>query len=327
MKRTLARLSLALFVASTLAGCGGGGGGKPALPESSGTAAAPGAKKRIGAVLPMFSHPFFVAQKKGLEDKAAELGYEIDIRDGQDDDLKQISQVEFLIQKGIDLLILCPRDSEALVPAVEAANKAKVPVITLNRRVAGGEVICYVGADDRAGGVSQGEALVKALGDKGGKVIYLQGTQGSSPQRSRKEGLDEVLKSHPEITIADSRFADFQEDKAKSMMTDLAQRFQPGQIQAIVSQADEMAVPAAEVAQEKGWKDVTVIGFNGNRDGFDAIKAGRMHATILQDASVQGSESVKAAKDFFDGKTLAKDIYTELPVVDKTNIDKYQPAY
>ena len=275
----------------------------------------------------MFSHPFFVAQKKGLEEKAAELGFEIDIRDGQDDDIKQISQVEFLIQKGVDLLILCPRDSEALVPAVEAANKAKIPVITLNRRVAGGEVVCYVGADDRAGGVAQGEALAKALGSKGGKIIYLQGTQGSSPQRSRKDGLDEVLKKHPEIQVADSRFADFQEDKAKSMMTDLAQRFQPGQIQAIVAQADEMAVPAAEVASEKGWKDVIVIGFNGNRDGFDAIKAGRMHATVLQDAAVQGRKSVEAARDFFEAKPLEKDIYTELPVVDASNIGQYQPAY
>ncbi len=321
-------LAVALVIASLNSGCGGGGDTNPPAPQSPATAGGTtAAKKRIGAVLPMFSHPFFVAQKKGLEEKAAELGFEIDIRDGQDDDLKQISQVEFLIQKGVDLLILCPRDSEALVPAVEAANKAKIPVITLNRRVAGGEVICYVGADDRAGGVAQGEALAKAVGAKGGKIIYLQGTQGSSPQRSRKEGLDEVLKKHPEIVVADSRFADFQEDKAKSMMTDLAQRFQPGQIQAIVAQADEMAVPAAEVVREKGWKDVIVIGFNGNRDGFEAIKAGKMSATVLQDAAVQGRKSVEAAQDHFAGKSLAKDIFTELPVVDATNIDKYQPAY
>ncbi len=331
MKRPTASitfLAAALFVSVTISGCGGGAAPGPATPAAGPAAGGSAtAKKRIGAILPMFSHPFFVAQKKGLEEKAAELGYEIDIRDGQDDDIKQISQVEFLIQKGVDLLILCPRDSEALVPAVEAANKAKIPVITLNRRVAGGEVVCYVGADDRAGGVAQGEALAKALGSKGGKIIYLQGTQGSSPQRSRKEGLDEVLKKHPEIQIADSRFADFQEDKAKSMMTDLAQRFQPGQIQAIVAQADEMAVPAAEVAKEKGWKDVIVIGFNGNRDGFEAIKAGQMHATVLQDAAVQGRKSVEAAREFFEGKPLDKDIYTELPVVDSSNIGKYQPAY
>lgn len=322
-------VGLLAFSIVQMIGCGGGGqeSAVPGSGGSTGGAASPTAKKRIGAVLPMFSHPFFVAQKQGLEEKAAELGFEIDVRDGQDDDTKQINQVDALIQKGIDLLILCPRDSEALIPAIEAANRAKVPVITLNRAVNGGEVITYVGADDTAGGVSQGEALVKALGAKGGKIIYLQGTQGSSPQRSRKEGLDKVLAGQKSITIADSRFADFQEDKAKSVMTDLVRRFKPGEIQAIVAQADEMAVPAAEVARAEGWKDLIVIGFNGNKDGFDAIKSGTMTATILQDAAVQGRRSVEAAKEFFDGKTLEKIIYTELPVVDKSNVDQYKPAY
>lgn len=325
----LARQAAILGIFATFAG-GCGGGQDAAKPASGPTVAEKEANpnaKRIGAVLPMFNHPFFVAQKQGLEEEAKALGFSMDVRDGQDDDLKQIAQVEGLIQKGVDLIILCPRDSEALVPAVEAANKANVPVITLNRRVNGGQVVTYVGADDVAGGVSQGEALAKALGTKGGKVIYLQGTQGSSPQRSRKEGLDKVMKDHKEIEIADSRFADFQEDKAKSIMTDLAQRFKPGQIQAIVSQADEMAVPAAEVAKASGWKDLIVIGFNGNRDGFEAIKSGVMTATVLQDAALQGRKSVEAARDFFQGKKLEKDVYTELPVVDKSNIDKYKAAY
>jgi ribose transport system substrate-binding protein len=322
---------LALFM-MPLAGCGGSNAPDGAVPSApvGATEAAASAKsgsKKIGAVLPMFSHPFFVSQKQGLEEKAKELGFEIDIRDGQDDDTKQINQVEALLQKGIDLLILCPRDSEALVPAVEMANKANVPVITLNRAVNGGRVVTYVGADDTAGGTSQGEALVKALGTKGGKMIYLQGTQGSSPQRSRKAGLDKVLSGHKEITIVDDRYADFQEDKAKSVMTDLVRKYKPGEIQAIVAQADEMAVPAAEVARAEGWKELVVIGFNGNRDGFDAIKSGSMTATVLQDAAVQGRRSVEAAKEFFDGKTLEKLIYTELPVVDKSNIDKYKPAY
>jgi ribose transport system substrate-binding protein len=91
--------------------------------------------------------------------------------------------------------------------------------------------------------------------------------------------------------------------------------------------AAPLALRAAEVAKASGWKDVIVIGFNGNRDGFEAIKSGAMTATILQDASQQGRKSVEAAKEFFDGKKLGNEIYTELPVVDKTNIDKYKAAY
>src|SRR5208283_2183102 len=120
--RPLRDLGFLVLVSASVAvaGCGSGAGGPGSGPVRSGA----GSKSagRIGAVLPTFSHPFFLAQKRGLEEKAKELGVEIDVRDGQDDDVKQTSQVETLINLGCEALILCPRDEDALVPAVEAAN-------------------------------------------------------------------------------------------------------------------------------------------------------------------------------------------------------------
>jgi ribose transport system substrate-binding protein len=304
------------------AGCG------RSTPE---TGSAPSSKQagsiRLGAVLPMFAHPFFIAQKQGLEEETARRGVTIDVRDGQDDDQKQIVQAEALVNLGLDALVLCPRDENALVVAVEAANRAKVPVITLNRRVNGGEVVTYVGADDTEGGRSQARELVEALGSKGGRVIYLQGTPGSSPQVSRERGFKEVLKDHPEIVLAADIYANFQEDQAKEAMSGLVRRFQPGEIQALVAQADEMALPAAEVAQAAGWKEVIVIGFNGTAEAFEAIREGRMRATILQDAADQGRRAVAAAVDHLQGKPLEREILTPLPVVTMSNVDTLKPAY
>ncbi len=284
-------------------------------------------RPRLGAVLPMFSHPFFIAQQDGLESEAKRLNVEIDVRDGQDDDQKQIVQVEALVNRGCDALILCPRDENALITAVESANRAKIPVITMNRRVNGGEVVTYVGADDAEGGRSQAEELVKVLGPDGGKIIYLQGTPGSSPQISRQKGFMEVLEAHPEITIAADQFTDFQEDKAKAVMTGLVQRFPPGEIRAIVAQADEMALPAAEVARAEGWDDVIVIGFNGTKGAFAAIREGHMHATILQDAAEQGRRAVQAAVDHLNGKSVPPEILTPLPLITRENVDQNSPAY
>jgi ribose transport system substrate-binding protein len=282
---------------------------------------------RIGAVLPTFNHPFFLAQKRGLEEKAKELGVEIDVRDGQDDDVKQISQVETLINIGCKALILCPRDEDALVPAVEAANRASVPIIALNRRINGGSVLCYVGADDAEGGVLQGEALVESLGPKGGKIIYLEGTEGSSPQRKRSEGLLDVLLKHPEITIADRRFAGFQEDKAKGVMTDLVRRFARGEIAAVVAQSDEMAIPAAEVIQAEGWKETLVLGFDGSRAAFDAVRKGGLKATILQDPFEQGAKAVDTMVTYLRGKSLDPEIITPLRLITQANVEQFQPAY
>lgn len=281
----------------------------------------------LGAVLPMFSHPFFVAQETGLKDAAKQRGIAIDVRDGQDDDQKQIVQVQGLVNLKCAAIILCPRDENALAPAVEFANQANIPVITMNRRVIGGKVITYVGADDAEGGHSQGEELVKALGPKGGKIIYLQGTPGSSPQVSREKGFKSVLATHPEIEVASDQFTNFQEDKAKAVMTGLVRRFKPGEIRAIVAQADELALPAAEVAREEGWKDLIVIGFNGTTDAFEAIRDGRMHATILQDAAEQARKAVDAAADHLAGKPVPAEIITPLPVVTKANVDRYKPSY
>lgn len=314
MRRSLAILSTLVL----LGGCG--------LPSQNDSPPRPN-RPIVGVVLPMFKHPFFVAMKNAVAAEAKRLEIDVDIRDGQDDDQKQIVQVQALLSKRVDAIVLCPRDENAAVAAVEAANRAGIPLVTVNRRVNGGKVVLYVGADDADGGKSQGEALVKALGNGGGKVIYLQGTPGSSPQVNRAKGLHAVIDARKEITLAADVFTDFQEDKAKSVMSGLVQRFKPGEIQAIVAQADELALPAAEVARAAGWKDVVVIGFNGTKPAFDAIRDGTLHATILQDPAEQGKLALAAALDAVRGKTALPDAITKLPVITKENVDSFKPSY
>jgi len=317
-----AELALLLLSPLLLAGCAENSGREPGGASPSGPDSG-----RIGAVLPTFNHPFFLAMKEGMEEKAKELGVEVDVRDGQDDDAKQIAQVETLLNLGVKAVILCPRDEDALVPAVEAANRASTPILALNRRINGGEVVSYVGADDSEGGVDQGEELVRLLGPKGGKIVYLEGTEGSSPQRKRNAGLMAVLQQHPEIEVADSRFAGFQEDKAKGVMTDLVRRFPPGEIKAVVAQSDEMALPAAEVAQSEGWKDVVVLGFDGSKAAFDAVRDGRLACTILQDPREQGAKAVEVMAAKLKGETVDQEVVTPLRLINKANVDEHRPAY
>ena len=307
------------LLALLLAGCGGDAAA-PSAPGKPGSG-------RVGAVLPMFSHPFFLAMKEGMEAKANELGLELDVRDGQDDDAKQVGQVETLLNLGCKAIILCPRDEDALAPAVEAANRAGTPILAVNRRINGGELVAYVGADDSEGGVLQGEELARVLGPKGAKIIYLEGTEGSSPQRNRSAGLMAVLQKHPEIEVADRRFAGFQEDKAKGVMTDLVRRFKPGEIRAVVAQSDEMALPAAEVAQSEGWKDVVVLGFDGSKTAFDAVRDGRLESTILQDPREQGAKAVEVMAAKLKGEEVDREVVTPLRLINKANVDQHQPAY
>lgn len=314
-----------MMAAAAFAGVGCGDSAEP--PAAPGGVAPAEKAIRIGAVLPTFGHPFFAAQKRGLEEAARELGVVLEVRDGRDDDRTQLEQVEALLNRGVAALVLCPRNQDAAVRAVEIANDETVPVVALNRRVNGGEVVAYVGADDIEAGRAQARALLAAMGSEGGRILYLLGTQGSSPQVQRMAGFREVIDAHPEISIADTRFADFRADQAKSVVTAWVQRFSPGEVRAIVAQNDEMALPAAEVAGAEGWGDVIVIGCDGTAAAFEAIRSGALTATVLQDAADQGARALRAAVKTVRGTPPAGDILTPLPVITKANVDEYRPSY
>jgi ribose transport system substrate-binding protein len=309
-------------VAMVVAGCGG----PDANPGAAGDSATERAI-RIGAVLPTFGHPFFAAQKRGMETAARELGVDLEVRDGKDDDRIQLEQVEALLSRGVAALVFCPRNQDAAVRAVEVANQERVPVVALNRRVNGGEVVAYVGADDREAGRAQAKALLEAVGPEGGKVLYLLGTQGSSPQVERMAGFREVIEGCPEITIVDARFADFRADQAKAVMMAWVQRYAPGEIRAIVAQNDEMALSAAEVARDEGWSEVVVIGCDGTEGAFAAVRSGLLRATVLQDAADQGAKALRVAVDTVKGNPPTGDVLTPLPVIDQANVDQYRPSY
>jgi ribose transport system substrate-binding protein len=280
----------------------------------------------LGCTIPTFSHPFFVAMKKGLDEEAATQGATINVVDGKDSAQEQLTAIDnFAVQK-VSAIILCPTETETLVPGVEKANAEKIPVVTVNRTVSGGTAVTYVGADDKEGGRLQGQALMKAL-PSGGKIVLLQGVIGSSPQRDREAGLVEALKGHPEYQIIDRIPYEFQRRIGVDKMQTVLLQYPKGQIDAVVAQSDDGALAAADVCGEKGRNEIKIIGFNGESDAFDYIKAGKIHATILQDAETQGREAVKAAVKHLRGEKVANPQITPLETVTKENIAQFKPAW
>ena len=137
-----------------------------------------------------------------------------------------------------------------------------------------------------------------------------------------------MLQQHPEITIAARRFAGFQENQAKAAMTDLVRQFSAGEIRAVVAQSDEMALQAAEVARsEGGWTELLVFGFDGSQRAFEAIRGGRLTATILQDPREQGKKAIETVAVVLRGHKPDPEVITPLRLITKENVDHFQPAY
>ncbi|MCF6335081.1 MAG: substrate-binding domain-containing protein, partial [Spirochaetales bacterium] len=102
----------------------------------------------LGLSLSTLNNPFFVSLKEGAEAKAAELGAKLIIVDSQDDSSKEATNIEDLIQKGVDALLINPTDADAIVPSIKKANAAGIPVFTIDRGAAGGEVVSHSASDN-----------------------------------------------------------------------------------------------------------------------------------------------------------------------------------
>ncbi len=156
--------------------------------------AASASAERIGLVISTQNNPFFVtlkegaeakakelghdlivldSLKEGAEAKAKELGHDLIVLDSQDNPAKELGNVEDLLVKGIDVLLINPTDSDAVVSSVKAANRSKIPVVTLDRAANGGNVVSHVASDNVLGGEMAGNFIVEKLGGKG-KVVELE---------------------------------------------------------------------------------------------------------------------------------------------------------
>ncbi|ALC91474.1 D-ribose transporter subunit RbsB [Bacillus sp. FJAT-18017] len=266
---------------------------------------------KIGLSVSTLNNPFFVSLKNGVEKEAKALGVEVKIVDAQNDSAKQINDVEDLIQQGVDLLLINPTDSAAISTAVESANTIGIPVVTLDRSAEKGKVETLVASDNIKGGEMAAEYIVEKLGENA-KVAELEGVPGASATRERGKGFHNIADEKLDIVAKQS--ADFDRTKGLTVMENLLQA--NPDIQAVFAHNDEMALGAIEAISSSG-KDIMVIGFDGNDDALNAIKAGNMEATVAQQPELIGKLAVEAGIDVIQGKKIEENIPAPLKLVVK----------
>jgi ribose transport system substrate-binding protein len=140
----------------------------------------------IGLSVSTLNNPFFVTLRDGAQAMANQLGLELLVTDAQDSVSTQINDIEDLIQRGVKVLIVNPTDSDAVVPAVLAANAAGIPVIAVDRGVGAGPTLAYyIVSDNVAGGFAAGDFICSMIGGSG-PVVELEGIPGVSATRTSR---------------------------------------------------------------------------------------------------------------------------------------------
>ena len=269
------------------------------------------AQEKVALVVSTLNNPFFVTLKDGAAKKAEELGYELVILDSQNNPAKELANVEDILVKGTKVLLINPTDSDAVGNAVLAANKANIPVITLDRASNKGEVAAHIASDNAAGGKMAGDFIVEKLG-KDAKVIQLQGIIGTSASRERGEGFNQSQKENG-FTVLAAQPADFDRAKGMNVMQNLLTA-NPS-VQAVFAENDEMALGAVRAIRSAGKQDILVVGFDGTDDGIQSVKRGQMGATVAQQPDLIGAKGIETADLIIKGEQPEKNIPVELQLI------------
>lgn len=274
----------------------------------------------IGFSQGTMNHPWRVAMVEGNKAYAEKNlpDVELIVTDGQNSSAKQVADVESLLARGIDVLMISPLTSDALTPVVQQALDAGVKVVTLDRKV-DIPVTVHVGALNLPIGEDAGKYLVEALGNKG-NVIEIQGTAGASATNDRHDGFVKGIEGSG-LKVVASQYADYLRENALKFMEDQLQRFGPGEIQAVYAHNDEMALGAIQALEAAGrLGEVKVVGVDGEELAFEAIKAGKLAATFVY--PYVAPEGIEVAYKVAKGEPVDPEVVLPGKQVDASNIDE-----
>lgn len=267
--------------------------------------------KKIGFIVSTLNNPFFVDLKSGIEERAKELGYEVVVLDSQNDPAKEVSNMEDLTVKEVDIVLLNPVDSDSAEASVMIANNYELPVVTVDRAANGGDVVTHIASDNAVGGSMAAQYLIDQLGGKG-NIVELEGTAGSSAARDRGQGFDDKI-AESDMNIIAKQIADFDRTQGLTVMENILQSKK--NIDAVFAQNDEMALGAQKALEDMGMKDVLIVGFDATDDAVEAVKNGTMAATVAQQPLLIGEAAVNAIDKILKGEKVDNFIPVELKLI------------
>ncbi|MEV7288914.1 substrate-binding domain-containing protein [Streptomyces sp. NPDC093252] len=309
---------------------------EPATNEQPAASDTPGKPVTIGFAGPQADHGWLNAINENAKNRAGT--YEdvtLEITEGSNDTAAQIGQIETLINKKVDVLVILPADGKALTQVGLKAMRAGIPVVNLDRIFNSPQAYrCWIGGDNYGMGLNAGHYIGERLKDKqNAKVIELAGVDALELTRQRTQGFDDALKNYPNIEKVARQAADFTVESGQAKMAQMLQA--QSQFDALWNHDDDQGVGALRAIEQAGRDDFLMVGGAGALSAFQAIKQdnGVLKATVLYPPTMAAS-AIDLARALGQGKGVGGMAEFEIPasvtlysaVVDKTNVDQYMPT-
>ncbi|MFM2089746.1 MAG: hypothetical protein RLZZ127_235 [Planctomycetota bacterium] len=290
------------------------------------TVAAQAAETRIAVIPKGTTHEFWKSIHTGARAAAAELtaaGTPVSIvwkgPLKEDDRAGQIEVVETLAASGVAGIVLAPLDDRALVAPVEAAVQAGLPVVVIDSALRSERIRSFVATDNREGGRTAGRHLAGLLGGKG-QVLMLRYMEGSASTLEREAGFLEAMQAFPEITlVSQDQYAGPTRDTALTASQNLLTRF-GSRIQGVFTPNESSTAGMNLALVQEGLTSVRHVGFDASPALVDALRAGTLHGTVVQDPQRMGYLGVKHCVAAVRGETVAAKVDTPVRLVTPTNL-------
>ncbi len=306
--------------AGLLAGCN-------KSPES--TTGGSNAKSRglIGVSLLTLDNPFFKVIGDNITSEGAKHGYETIVVSGDKDPAKQGNQIKDFIVRKVSAIVLSPCDSKASVAVIKEANAAGIPVFTVDIpcNEPGVKIVTQVATDNYGGGREAGSAMIEALGEAGGKIAVLHLKQAESCLL-RVKGFTEVINAHnasgkAKIDIVTELESGGAKDMGYKAAEDALQAHQD--LRGIFAINDPAALGARAALEKAGKADqIVIVGFDGQPEGKQAIRDGRIYADPIQFPVKMGVQIVDAIVRHSKGETLPPQMLIPTSLYRKADAEK-----
>jgi simple sugar transport system substrate-binding protein len=250
-----------------------------------------------------------------VKEAVAKAGFELRFVDCENLVEKQVEAIDSFIRDRVDVIAFSPIVESGMEPVLRRAKAAGIPVVLIDRAVDTKDDslwVTFVGSDFLEEGRRAGRWLAERLGERPARIVEIQGTLGSAPALDRKEGFEEILAQHPNLTLISSVVSDFTPEGGKAAMQRiLSSVFGP--IHAVFAHNDEMAFGAIEALEEAGLKpgkEVIIVSVDAGRKAFEAMIAGKLNCTV-ECTPLLGPQLVKAVQDYMAGKSMPIRIITD----------------
>ncbi len=266
-------------------------------------------------------NPFRAAETQSVRDAARQAGAKLLYTNANDNQAKQVADVESMIAQGAQALVIAPLNATGLQPALEQAQAKHIPVVTIDRVTAGAAcapIVTNMGSNFLVQGQRAGDVLAQVTGGTA-KIIEIQGAYGNLVESQRTDGFADSIRKHPGLVLLAAQTGNWSTTDAQRVPEQLLLAHHD--VTAVYAHADVMALGAMTALKQGGkrpGKNVVIVSIDGTRSLVQAIADGRANADVETNPRF-GPQAFGALKQWFDGDKVPQKIIMQDALYTRAN--------